>query len=130
MAESGLGGRFWFKFRAACAGKDARNVTYKQRLGSTPYTCMYGDVKDVSRFRAFGCRAWVHLNSERRENGKHTPRALEAVYLGFEPNTSAWCFFIPERQTLWVTNQAKIDEHRFPCRRRSIVHKFQKSENS
>ena len=39
-AESGLGWRFWFK--AACAGKDARNVTYKQRLGSTP--CMYGDV--------------------------------------------------------------------------------------
>ncbi len=26
MAESGLGGEFWFK--AACAGKDARNVTY------------------------------------------------------------------------------------------------------
>ena len=60
MAESGLGGRFWFK--AACAGKDALNVTYKQRLGSTPYTCMYGDVQDVSRFRAFGCRAWVYLN--------------------------------------------------------------------
>ena len=55
MAESGLGGRFSFK--AACAGKDASNVTYKQRLGSTPYTCMYDDVKDVSRFRAFGCRA-------------------------------------------------------------------------
>ena len=56
MAESGLGGRIWFK--AACAGKDASNVTYKQRLGSTPYTCMYYDVKDVSRFQAFGCRAW------------------------------------------------------------------------
>ncbi len=31
MAESGLGVGFWFK--AACAGKDASNVTYKQRLG-------------------------------------------------------------------------------------------------
>jgi hypothetical protein len=36
----GSGGGIWFK--AACAGKDACNVTYKQRLGSTPYTCMYG----------------------------------------------------------------------------------------
>ena len=77
MAESGLGVRFWFK--AACTGKDASNVTYKQRLGSTPYICMYGDVKDVSRFHAFGRRAWVYLNAERRENGKHTPRALEAI---------------------------------------------------
>ena len=107
MAESGLGGRFWFK--AACAGKDASNVTYKQRLGSTPFTCMFGEVKDVSRFVASGCRAWVLLNSERREKGKHTPRALEAIYLGFEPNTSAWVFFIPERRILWSANQARFD---------------------
>ena len=106
MAESGLGGRFWFK--AALAGKDARNVTYKQRLGQTPHSCIYGELKDVSRFRAFGCRAWVYLNAERREKGKHTPRAQEAIYLGFEPNTSALSFFIPERQTLWSTNQAQL----------------------
>ncbi len=48
MAESGLGGGFWFK--AACTGKDARNITCKQRLGSTPYTCMYSEVKK-SRFK-------------------------------------------------------------------------------
>jgi hypothetical protein len=99
MAESRLGGRFWFK--AALPGKDARNVTYKQLLGQTPHTCMHCELKDGSRFRAYGCRAWVYLNAERREKGKHTPRALEAIYLGFEPNTSAWSFFIPERQTLW-----------------------------
>jgi hypothetical protein len=43
--------------------------------------------------------AWVHLNWERREKGRSTLRALEVLYLGFEPNTSSWCFFIPERQT-------------------------------
>ena len=31
---------------------------------------------------------------------------------------------------MWVTNQAKFEEHRFPFRRRSIVDKFQQSENS
>ena len=95
MAESGLGGRFWFK--AALVGKDARNVTYKQRLGQTPHSCISVELKDVSRFCAFGCRAWVYLNAERREKGK---RVQEAIYLGFELNTSAWSFFIPERQTL------------------------------
>ena len=122
MAESGLGGRFWFK--AASAGVDARNVTYKHRLGETPWTRVYGSPKDVSRFRAFGCRAYVHLNSDRREKGKHTARALMAVYLGFEPNTSAWSFYIPERQTLWSTNQAQFDEHSFPFRKTSIIDKF------
>jgi hypothetical protein len=43
MAESGLGGRFWFK--AALAGKDTRNVTYKQRLGQTPHSCIYCELK-------------------------------------------------------------------------------------
>jgi hypothetical protein len=124
MAGSGLGGRFWFK--AALAGKDARNVTYKQLLGQTPYSCIYGELKDVSRFRAFGCRAWVYLNAERREKGKHTQRAQEAIYLGFEPNTNSWSFFISERQTLWSTNQAQFDKHVLPFRKRSIVDKFQR----
>ncbi len=79
-----------------------------------------------------GCRAWVHLNSERREKGKYTPRELEArvIYLGFKPDTSAWCSFIPERQTLWSTNQARSNEHRFPFCRSSIVYKLHDSENS
>ncbi len=127
MAESGLGGRFWFK--AAFAGNDARNVTYKQRLGQTPYSCIYGELKDVSHVRAFGCRAWVYLNAERREKGQHTPRAQEAIYLRFEPNTSSWSFFIPERQTLWPTNQAQFDEHVFSFRKRSIVDKFQRDNS-
>ncbi len=48
MAESGLGGRFWF--RAAKAGKDARNFTFKERIVMTPYQAMYGEKKDVSNF--------------------------------------------------------------------------------
>jgi hypothetical protein len=104
MAESGLGGRFWF--RAATAGKDARNVTFKERIGMTPYQAMYGEKKDVSNFRAFGCRAWVYLDKQRREKGKHTQRAKEAVYVGFVPNMSAWAFWIPEDKKIMTTNQA------------------------
>ena len=38
MAESGLGGRSWFI--AANAGKDTRNVTFKERIGMSPYQAM------------------------------------------------------------------------------------------
>ena len=38
MAETGLGGRFWF--RAALAARDARNATYKERIGTTPWRRM------------------------------------------------------------------------------------------
>ncbi len=45
MAESGLGGRFWC--RAATAGKDARKVAFKVRIGMTPYQAMYGEKKEA-----------------------------------------------------------------------------------
>ncbi len=85
---------------------------------------MYGKPKDVLLFRSFGCRAYVHLDSIRREKGKHTARALMAVYLGLEPNTSAGTFFIPERQSFWSTNQLQFDEHSFPFCKTSIIDKF------
>ena len=85
MAESGLGGRFWFG--AATAGKDARNVTFKERIGMTPYQVMYGEKKDVSNFRAFRCRAWVYLDMSKPEfsRGKSKTfqpfnRAFSALY--------------------------------------------------
>jgi hypothetical protein len=39
MVESGLGGRFWF--RAATAGIDVSNTTFKARIGTTPHHLMY-----------------------------------------------------------------------------------------
>ncbi len=45
MVESGLRGRFLF--RAATAGKDPSNVTFKERIGMTPYQAMFGEKKDV-----------------------------------------------------------------------------------
>jgi hypothetical protein len=71
MAESGWAGRFWFS--AVNHGKNCRNVTFKYRLGTTPYARLYGMKKDVPKFRPFGYKAYVHLNKERREKGKHTP---------------------------------------------------------
>ena len=64
MVESGLCGRFWFK--SALGGCEARIVTYKARIGTTPWKLIHGEKKDLSLFRAFGCRAWIHLKSERR----------------------------------------------------------------
>ena len=65
------------------AAKDARNVTYKERIRMTPYMYMYGRKKDISKFRAFGCQAYMNLNEERRGKSKHIPRADEAINLGF-----------------------------------------------
>ena len=121
MVESGLGGQFWFS--AMMAAKDARNATYKNRIKTTPWMLMHGTKRDVSKFRAFGCRAYVYLNEERRAKGKHVARAAEAIYLGFatDHNMSAYKFFIPEGRKLMLCNQARFDELLFPFRKQSII---------
>jgi hypothetical protein len=81
MVELGLGGQFWFS--AAMTAKDARNVTYKMCIKMTLYMRMYGKKKVRSKFRAFGCQAYMYLNEERRGKGKHITRAVEAINLGF-----------------------------------------------
>ena len=84
---------------------------------------MYGTKADVSKFRPFGCRAYVHLKKERREPGKHTPRAVEAIHLGLasDCNMSAYKFCIPSTGKLINSNQAKFDEDMHPYRNQEMI---------
>jgi hypothetical protein len=121
MVESGLGGQFWFS--AAMAAKDARNVTYKERIQITPYLYMYKTKKDISKFRVFGCQAYMYLNEERRGKGKHIPRAVEAINLGFatEHNISGYKLYIPSSRKIVISNEVLFDELRFPYRKQAII---------
>ncbi len=62
-----------------------RNVTYKERIKNTSWGLLYGEKKDVSKFRppVVGCRVWIHLNNDWRKKGKTAPRAVEVVNLSF-----------------------------------------------
>ncbi len=79
----------------------------------TQHQAMHGEKCDVSDFRTFGCRSWVYLDKQRREKGKHTPRAKDAIYVGFANNMSAWAFWIPEDKKIITSNQVKFSEHGF-----------------
>ncbi|KIO23115.1 hypothetical protein M407DRAFT_78458, partial [Tulasnella calospora MUT 4182] len=48
----------------------------------TPYEALYGTKLDLSMLRIFGCRMYVHVQKEKREDAKwHTERC---IYLGFK----------------------------------------------
>ncbi len=76
----------------------------------------YCEKKDVSKFRPFGCKAYMQLNKERREKGKHTPRAVDVINLGFasDNNTSRYKLYNPTNQTIRISNQVKFDELTYP----------------
>ena len=77
LAESGMGGQFWF--RATMNGVNCRNETFKKRLGTNPHASekVYGSKKDVSKFRPLGCRVYMHLNKERYKKEDKPQRELK-----------------------------------------------------
>ena len=125
MAESGMGGRFWF--RAIVSGKDARNATYHDRTGTTPHHFVFEKPRNVSKFRAFGCKAFMYLNKDRREKGKHLPRAAEGIHLGFASDSNTSGYFPSTSKTL-ICNQVRFDESNFPCRKQSMVDRHVEDE--
>ena len=124
MAESGLAGKYWFC--AATCGKDCRNATYMERIKNTPWGLMFGEKRDVSKFRPFGCRAWMFLNKERREKGKTAPRAVEVINLGFasDLNTSAYKVLVEKTGQILSSNQLEFDEGFFPYRKEELIAKL------
>jgi hypothetical protein len=89
----------------------------------TSHARLFGVKKNVSKFSLFGCKAYVHLNQERREKGKHTPQAVEVIHLGFSSdcNMSRYKFFISLRGKCIVSNQAGFDEESFPYRNQDMI---------
>jgi hypothetical protein len=55
-------------FSAATNGTNCRNATYKRRIRNTPYGLLYGEKKDLSKCRPFGCRGYMHLTQALHEN--------------------------------------------------------------
>ena len=92
MAESGMGGRFWF--RAVVLGTDARNAMYHERIGTTPHYFVFEKPRNVYNFRAFGCRAFMYLNEDCHEKGKHFLRVAEGIHLGFASCSSTSGYII------------------------------------
>ena len=121
MAESGLGGRFWF--RSAITGKDARNATYNERIKTTPYKAAYGVPRNVSKFRAFGAECYMYLNDHRREKGKHSARGRQMIYVGLasDSNTSGWQLYDPANGKMIISNQVRFDERSFPYRKPEML---------
>jgi hypothetical protein len=110
MTESGLGGAYWFS--ATQNGVNCRNVTYKERLRTTP-KCIWGEKKNELKFRPFGCRAHMHLNKDRREKGRHTLKAVEAINLGFatDCNTSGYKLLIEGTGKKVNSNQVRFNDN-------------------
>lgn len=72
---------------------------------TSPWELFYGeDPAPFSKFlRPFGCLAWVFVPVDKREGGKGGPRAIPAIFLGFNVERRGWKLYSPvaSPSTFW-----------------------------
>src|SRR6266702_1084985 len=85
----------------------------RRHTWKTPIELFNGDKPDASYFRIFGIRAYVFIPPEQRQN-KLSSKAEEMIFIGYEPNTKGYCFWLKTRHSVFISTNAVFDENMFP----------------
>ena len=73
-----------------------------------------GHVPDVSYFRVFGCKAYVHTPDDKRK--KLDPRSVEMLLIGYEPGSKGYRLWNPSTRSITLSRDVTFDERSFPYR--------------
>ncbi|CAI5472892.1 unnamed protein product [Closterium sp. Yama58-4] len=73
---------------------------------TSPALCWMGKVRDASRFRVWGSRAFVRDTTA----DKLSSRAIPCVFLGFPPDAPGWQFYHPTSRRVFPSQDVTFDE--------------------
>ena len=81
----------------------------------TPYEVWNsGQVPDVSHFRTFGCKGYMHIPDDKR--GKLDAKAFEVTLVGYESGAKGYRLWDRHARTLRLSRDVTFDEDVFPFR--------------
>lgn len=110
LTQSGLPDQWWGE--AALAFVHVTNRFPVAALGDkTPYELFYGHRPDVSHFRVWGCKAYVHVQRDQRT--KTDPHTVECAFVGYPDDHKAWRFYDPKSRKVILSRDAVFDETSF-----------------
>ena len=71
-----------------------------------------GHVPDVSYFRVFGCKAYVHTPEHKRK--KLDPRSIEMTLIGYEPGSKGYRLWNSTTRSIVLSRDVTFDERSYP----------------
>src|SRR5712671_1022972 len=112
MHHAGLSYGFWE--HAVCAATHIYNRSPIRSLNwRTPHEIWSGGhTPDVSYFRVFGCKAYVHVHKD--DWKKLDPKAIEAVLIGYEPGSKGYRLWDKHTRSVKLSRDVKFDKDQFP----------------
>lgn len=117
LHQAGLSYGFW-QFAVEAAVHIYNRQPIRRHQWKCPITVWSDTVPDVSYFRVFGCRAFVHVPEAQRR--KLEKKALELMFVGYEPGSKAWRFWNHSTRSVVVSRDVTFDEDSFPARLRGL----------
>ncbi|RXW13922.1 hypothetical protein EST38_g11929 [Candolleomyces aberdarensis] len=78
----------------------------------TPFEAWFGRKPNLSRFRVFGCTAYVFVQRDKRK--KLESHMQKCIFVGYPPDYSDWTFYNPVTKEFIISECAEFDECVFP----------------
>ena len=113
LHQTNLGLEFWAE--AIATAVYIRNRSPTTRLKEkTPFECWFDQKPSVDHLRVFGCKALVHVPSERQKS-KLAKRSISCIFVGYPSDSKGYKIqFNPETKRMLRSNDALFFEKEFP----------------
>jgi hypothetical protein len=108
--NAGLGTKFWAE--AVCTAAIVRNRCPTVAVDNmTPYECFNGKKPDVSNFKVFGCKAYMHVPKETRK--KWDSKTKKCIFVGYSISSKGYRLYDPKTRKLHISRDVLFDEDEF-----------------
>jgi len=104
LIESGLPKSFWSE-AVDTASYILNRGLIRPKINKTPYELLKGRKPNISYFRIFGCKCFIH-NNGKDQLDKFDPRSDEGIFLGYSSHSKAYRVF--NKRTLCVEESVHV----------------------
>ena len=94
-----------------------------KRLGKTPYELWRRRKPDVSYFKVFGSKCYIH-NNGKSQLKTFDPKAERGIFLGYAARIKAYRVFNNSSNIVEITPHVRFDESTFECREQAKRQQF------
>jgi transposase InsO family protein len=86
----------------------------------TPIETWNGQIPDVSYFRVFGCKGYMHVPTDKRR--KLDPKAIEVTLVGYESGSKGYRLWDKHTRSVKLSRDVTFDESCFPSQQGAETH--------